>query len=664
MLRKIARAVLGRFSSTPLPGERSTASTHELGHGPAFEDFRFRARGAAFTGFPAAWIDAAPALSHPAPVCAVLHVVAPEELPAALRELGAIDVPFDLIITNPTGAPLDVSAATGTGARSVRVLDVERLGEHALPLACVVNAGLIDPYDLVFRARVTHRSAATEGTTVLPASLLGDAANVRDVLQALRENPAVGTVSADGTLAGDERWDGHRDAVAQLARRLEVRTPEHDVRFAVTTDMWMRGFLLQGLRALELDRADFEAADDLPGDALATAVERLIGVLTAEAGLHAFERGAIRAEEAQGRDELTAALRAPARRARAIARFLPTFDPVPDDAAPADAAHTAWPQWGEIAATTPLFGGHTQPLLPGELGFYDQRTPGVHDQQAALAHDAGIDAFVYDYAWFGGDDLSADRVERLLTRSHDLPFCLLWTNETPPRRDDGRNAAARRARRHPGAPAEQFIDDVMHLLLDPRYWRIDGAAVVAVYNLGFVPDHERVLTVWRERAREAGVGELHIVCADVAGAMAGGVPPVGVDRAVAFPPHGHEQRWWHGTPLEVSTRMRGHLLDYRVMVEESERSLLGELPAALVPGVAVAHDDTSRHSHAPDVWVGANPYTFRRWLASSVAAVADRPAAERTVFLASWNDWPTCAVLEPTDRWGRTYLQAVRSALH
>ena len=65
-------------------------------------------------------------------------------------------------------------------------------------------------------------------------------------------------------------------------------------------------------------------------------------------------------------------------------------------------------------------------------------------------------------------------------------------------------------------PAEDFIDDVMEFLLDPRYMRIDGKAVLAVYRPGQMKNFADVVRTWRERAREAGVGDLYVLAVAVA----------------------------------------------------------------------------------------------------------------------------------------------------
>jgi lipopolysaccharide biosynthesis protein len=115
--------------------------------------------------------------------------------------------------------------------------------------------------------------------------------------------------------------------------------------------------------------------------------------------------------------------------------------------------------------------------------------------------------------------------------------------------------------------------------------------------------------------------------------------------------------------MGVDRRFAGNLLSYRAMVDDA-RLKLARLPAGDQPGVMVNFDNTARRQWAPDLWVGSNPYSFRRWLADACSAVADRPADERLVFVNAWNEWAESAVLEPSQRFGRTYLLAVRDVLH
>src|SRR5581483_11084606 len=84
------------------------------------------------------------------------------------------------------------------------------------------------------------------------------------------------------------------------------------------------------------------------------------------------------------------------RRARVLAFYLPQFHPVPENNEWWGAGFT---EWTNAAKARPLFRGHRQPHLPADLGFYDLRLPEAREAQAELAHQFGINGFVYYHYW-------------------------------------------------------------------------------------------------------------------------------------------------------------------------------------------------------------------------------------------------------------------------
>jgi lipopolysaccharide biosynthesis protein len=626
-------------------------------------------------GFPDAW-RAHPGLpfAQPARVAVLLHVFYPELVEQLLGRLRALPVAFDLIVTDATGSELRPDLTGLPRLRNHVVLPVENRGRDLWPAVQVVNAGLLDPYELVLKVH-TKRSPWRADHPVLSGTgdewrqslldgLLADVEQVQRLLDAFAAEPDLGIVTADGTIAGPEHWGGDLDNTGTLLRRVELTVDRRHLRFAAGSCYWTRAFVLQGLRSLRMSAEDFEDEDGRADGGTAHALERAIGLLTTEAGLRIAGSAEVTGSGPAGVGWRRFEPDAPRRpRARVVPFYLPQFHPTPENE---QWWGTGFTEWTNVTAAMPTFLGHNQPNLPAELGFYDLRLDDVRAAQRDLAAQHGIAGLMYYYYWFAGKRLLELPIEQLAASALDQPFCLMWANENWTRRWDGRSDDVLIGQDYDRVPATTFIDDVLPLLRDPRYLRVDGRPVLAVYRIGQIPDYASVIDHWRKRAISAGVGDLFVLCVDVArdfDGLRGAVARAGLDGVLGFPPHGLPWDWVPRGGHRLDRRFAGRLLSYQALARTAERRLLRQ-GADTYPAAMVGFDNTPRRQWEPDLWYGANPYTFRRWLASACSAVADREPDRRLVFVNAWNEWAEGAVLEPSRRFGRTYLQAVRDVLY
>ncbi len=627
-----------------------------------------RGAGRQVAGFPDVWRNRLDLpFASPARVAVVFHVYFLELLDEILDQLSAIPVGFDLIVTNASGTPLAIEPGRLRSAVNVTVLDVPNHGRDILPLASVVNAGLLDPYEIVlkvhtkksdWRAQHSLEGTGAEWRARLLSSLLGSPDNVSSILSAFASSPELGIVTADGSLLGPEYWGDNQSVTASLLRRLELDTP-HELRFAAGSMYWIRGFVLQGLRAMGLSGADFEPEAGQVNATTAHAIERLIGIVATEAGLTLVERSALSETAGDGWKgyEVGSSILP---RCRVIPFYLPQFHPIPENDRWWGPGFT---EWTNVAAARPVYRGHDQPKLPADLGFYDLRMKDVVVRQAGLAEDAGIAGFMYYHYWFAGKQLLEMPILDRLSGDQRLPFCLMWANENWTRRWDGRESDVLIGQRYEEVPATRFVDDVLPILLDERYMRLDGRAILAIYRPGQIPDLPSVIEDWRKAARHAGAGELFVMGVDVEKefhGLTGSPGQMGLDGRLGFPPHNALWEWVSFERIEAARRFGGRVLGYRAMANDAVRRLGEGVPDDYFPGVMVGFDNTARRQQNPDIWYGSNPYTFHRWLAAAVAAVSGREVDRRIVFVNAWNEWAEGAVLEPTVRFGKTFLLAVK----
>lgn len=345
---------------------------------------------------------------------------------------------------------------------------------------------------------------------------------------------------------------------------------------------------------------------------------------------------------------------------RAIAFYLPQFHPIPEND---EWWGRGFTEWTNVVRARPLFDGHDQPHLPADLGFYDLRVPEVREAQAEMARSAGLHGFCYYYYSFGSKRLlERPLAEVVESGKPDFPFCICWANESWSRRWDGAEAQVLVAQDDSDATYRGFIHEVLPILQDPRYIRVDGAPLLLVWRVGRMPDPAGTAAYWREVARAAGLPGLYL-CAVQSHDKAIDPRAVGFDAAVEFPPSP-----WHAERIDPKTLpgldpdFTGMIFDYRDL---ATRLMSRETPPyRLLRGVMTSWDNTARRGPASYLFRGSSPREYESWLRATAAwTELHHPPQERLVFINAWNEWAEGAHLEPCQRHGRAWLEATQRGL-
>lgn len=339
------------------------------------------------------------------------------------------------------------------------------------------------------------------------------------------------------------------------------------------------------------------------------------------------------------------------RRARILALYLPQFSPTPENDAWWGPGFT---EWTNVVAARPLFAGHEQPRLPADTGFYDLRVPEVRELQADLARAHGVEGFIYWHYWFGGRRL-LDRpfAEVLASGRPSLPFCLAWANESWERRWHGTGTGTE-------VLMEQTYsaeDDRAHArwlvtaFSDSRYIRVDGRPLFYIYRPHDLPDPRRTLGILAEECARAGLPAPFAVGLN-AHRPTLDTRPLGFDTTLNFQPQLSAVPGAQAPGLKIydypiaTTAMRAQPRDYPCM-----------------PCVMVSWDNTARRGPEGIVFINANPETFKAHLASVVDEAQAIPFERRIVVVNAWNEWAEGNHLEPDQRHGHGWLEAVRDVV-
>ena len=583
-------------------------------------------------------------------IAVVLHVGEPEFVEVALGWLEGIGAAFDVFVTlvedrSEHLAPMLVERLPGAP-----ILVFPDRGRDVLPFLLLARSGALFGYELVCKV------VAGE---VAP-SILGE--RVAGILAGFRGDPDLGMVLAEEAarpvaaswVAGAAHW-------GRVLPRMGIggETPEGALGGGV---FWVRPFVLRDVVGVGIEASWFEASWFEPSwfeagaqRALADVVEGAIGLACRSAGLRVEVAGTVlAAESAEGAAEGAIP--------GVVAFYLPQFHPIAENDAWWGAGFT---EWRNVTQAGPSFPGHRQPRLPGELGFTDLRVAETRAAQAELAAAYGVSAFCYYYYWFGeGRRLLQRPLEEVLSSGEPaFPFMICWANEPWSRRWDGGRDDVLMAQDYAEGWEEDFAAEILPLLQDRRYVRLEGRPVILIYRIMHLPSPAESMARLRSRLEALGVGTVHLGAGWFSLPGDSALPPepsgVGCDSYFEFPPH----RLPAVLEADPPVSLEGPMFDYARTVDRAIAGLAERDDPSLHHGVMMGWDNTARRGLAAHVYQGATPCQFRRWLRAVVRHEQKREAGGRFVFVNAWNEWAEGTCLEPDRDFGRGWLEAVRSAL-
>ncbi|CAN5465555.1 hypothetical protein BH24CHL9_BH24CHL9_05890 [soil metagenome] len=421
-------------------------------------------------------------------------------------------------------------------------------------------------------------AADADGLADAAARLLDDP----ELWARLRRDGRVRALEAHGRERARETLLGIvRDVLARPPRRSLLAETDHELHHSRLLYQWEMSLLVSG------DSRAARSSDASTGNGNGRAHVR--PGRQREAPSSVGERGA--------RDE----------RVRVVAFYLPQFHPIPENDAWWGEGFT---EWTNVSRAGPLFDGHEQPSVPGELGYYDLRDAGVQERQAELARVHGIDAFCYYHYWFDSKRLLERPFTQVLESGKpDFPFMLCWANEPWSRRWDGSEQSVLQPQAYSRADDLAHIRSLLPALADRRAMRLDGKPLFIVYQGHALPEPEATLDIWRNEVARAGLPGLHLLCVETGLDEGWDATAVGFDGKIRFQPQFTTLR--RAPRVDVPAHPGLNVFDY-----QAAWPVLNDLSEVLYPTIETvfpAWDNTPRCGAERWVLPGSTPDAYARW---------------------------------------------------
>ncbi|KIA99813.1 glycoside hydrolase family 99-like domain-containing protein [Flavobacterium sp. KMS] len=359
-----------------------------------------------------------------------------------------------------------------------------------------------------------------------------------------------------------------------------------------------------------------------------------------------------------------------------LAYYLPQYHPIPENDKWWGKGFT---EWTNVTKAKPLFRGHNQPILPGELGFYDLRVSEIQEKQAQLAKDHGIDGFIYYQYWFGNSKMLLEKpAETMLNNKKiDLPFCFCWANETWKGIWHGLD--------NPDVLIEQtyngesdYIDYFNYLLpffKDTRYIKVDNKPMFHIYRLDEISNLDVFFETFKKLANKNGFDGIYFISTGsinsknvIDNSNIQGV--VGLD---VFNEIRYQQKTFFnrqsllgkienkvllkiGYTNEVGKRLKPLILDY----SKGIKKLNIDFPhKKYIQCVFPNWDNSARSGKKSLIFKNANPQSWYTHLDNAVKRINRYKSNPQFIVVKSWNEWAEGNYLEPDSKYGLKWLEVV-----
>lgn len=357
-----------------------------------------------------------------------------------------------------------------------------------------------------------------------------------------------------------------------------------------------------------------------------------------------------------------------------IAIYLPQYHTIPENDQWWGKGFT---EWTNVKKSVSYFPEHYQPHVPLHKNYYDLSDNRVLEAQADLAKKYGIEGFCFYHYWFTGHLLLEKPLHHMLdAKKPDMPFCLCWANENWTRTWDGMDKQVLMEQHYSAKDDKKHIDYLMPFFKDERYIKIDNKPVFLMYRTELHPDIQAATKLWREEAKKNGFDDLYLIRVEN---HLKGIDPAshGFDAGMEFAPDsglkGRKvvknnypkyliQKFLHKTGIKRSVHFDNFIYSYPTMVNNLIQK--PDRKYKYFRTVFPSWDNSARRKFNATIYLGSTPNLFQKWVQKMAQKTRKNfPEKEQLLFINAWNEWGEGCHLEPDEKWGTAYLEALQKGI-
>ncbi|MBQ3223549.1 MAG: glycoside hydrolase family 99-like domain-containing protein [Clostridia bacterium] len=339
-----------------------------------------------------------------------------------------------------------------------------------------------------------------------------------------------------------------------------------------------------------------------------------------------------------------------------------------------------WPdgigEWQSVKSAVSKFPGHDWPRKP-LWGYVNEADPYVMEMEIEAAVDHGVNVFIYDWYWYDRRPFLENCLNDGFLKAknnHKMKFYLMWANHDAMTLWDKRNSADGSTPVWLGSvDFEEFkrlaARNIEKYFCLPNYYRIDGKPVFMIYDvpnfvkgLGGIAKAKEAVAWLQQEAQRQGLPGVHLQFAmwnenftNISGvdgeksiAARDFCDALGFDSATHY-------QFVHFADIERSYP------EILADVQSEWDRLESQFAFPYFPHISVGWDNNPRFNHALyNVMRDTTPENIEKGLRMAKAYADAHPEQPPLITVNSWNEWTETSYLEPDDRNGYGYLEAIK----
>lgn len=344
--------------------------------------------------------------------------------------------------------------------------------------------------------------------------------------------------------------------------------------------------------------------------------------------------------------------------------YLPQYHPIPEND---EWYGKGFTEWRSVASAKPLYPGHYQPHIPGDLGFYDLRLKETVLEQVKLAKEYGVDGFLYWHYWFGNGKqlLETPFNEIVKDKSIDFHFAAAWGNASWDKKQWGAKGQNKRLieQQYLGeADYTAHFYSLLEAFKDERYIRVDGKLLFIIYQPLANQEIRSMIAIWRKLAQKENLADFYFVGHDLIGKNRKEILEMGFDSVYDDNMLNIHHRYPNvvkgllqvmRTKLHIPTVFQyKNAIRYMIREDDYQEDVL--------PVVVPNWDHTPRTGAGNIMFRDCKPKYFKKLLKSAIDAIKKKPVEKQIVIIKSWNEWGEGNHMEPDLKYGRGYLETLK----